>query len=188
MTPAVSSEALWALGRGTGIVGLGFLTLSVLLGVAARSGRPLLGLPRFGIAAVHRFVALASMLLVVLHVGLLYLDPYAKLRLIDAVVPFLGAYRPLWQGLGTLAVDLLLVVAVTSLLRERLGPRVFRAVHWSTYLLWPIAMAHGLGNGTDTGQRWLQAFAGGCAIMVAAAVVWRISRTRHRPTLPEYPA
>jgi len=170
----MSSEALWALGRGNGIVALAFMTLSVVLGVGVRSGRPLFTLPRFGIADVHRFVALAATLLVALHMGLLFMDPYAKLRLIDFVVPFLGAYRPLWQGLGTVAFDVLIVVIVTSLLRRRLGLRIFRAVHWTTYLLWPIAMAHSLGNGTDTGRIWFLGFAGVCALMVAVTLVWRL--------------
>lgn len=170
----MSSEALWALGRGNGIVALAFLTLSVSLGVANRSGRPLLALPRFGIADVHRFVALAATLLVALHMGLLFLDPYAKLRLVDFVVPFLGNFKPVWQGLGTVAVDLLVVVIITSLLRQRLGLRIFRAVHWSTYLLWPIAMAHALGNGTDVGHVWFMAFAGVCALIVIAAVIARM--------------
>src|SRR5690242_18265863 len=38
---AVTDEALWAVGRGTGIVALAFLTISVALGIATRSGRPL---------------------------------------------------------------------------------------------------------------------------------------------------
>lgn len=177
----MSNEALWALGRGNGIVALAFLTMSVGLGVASRSGRPMLALPRFGVAAVHRFVALTAVLLVALHVGLLFLDPYAKLHLIDLVVPFLGSYRPLWQGLGTVAVDLLIIVTITSLLRDRLGLRIFRTVHWSTYLLWPIALAHSLGNGTDTGRVWFQAFAGCCVMIVAVVVVWRL-----RATFTEY--
>jgi len=170
----MSTEALWALGRGNGIVALAFMTLSVVLGIGVRSGRPLFTLPRFGIADVHRFVALAATLLVVLHMGLLFMDPYAKLRLIDFVVPFLGAYRPLWQGLGTVAFDVLIVVIITSLLRRRLGLKIFRAVHWTTYLLWPIAMAHSLGNGTDTGRIWFLGFAGVCGLMVAVALVWRL--------------
>jgi len=170
----MSSEALWALGRGNGIVALAFMTLSVVLGIGVRSGRPLFTLPRFGIADVHRFVALAATLLVALHMGLLFMDPYAKLRLIDFVVPFLGAYRPLWQGLGTVAFDVLIVVIITSLLRRRLGLKIFRAVHWTTYLLWPIAMAHSLGNGTDTGRIWFLGFAGVCAVMVAITLVWRL--------------
>lgn len=170
----MSSEALWALGRGNGIVALAFMTLSVALGVANRSGRPLFFLPRFGIADVHRFVALAATLLVALHMGLLFLDPYAKLRLIDFVVPFLGAFRPVWQGLGTVAVDLLVVVVITSLLRRRLGLKVFRLIHWSTYLLWPIALAHSLGNGTDAHHVWFLAFSGVCALIVVASVIWRM--------------
>lgn len=170
----MSSEALWALGRGSGIIALAFMSLSVALGIATRSGRPLLTLPRFGVADVHRFVALAASLLLALHFGLLFLDPYAKLKLIDTVVPFLGAYRPLWQGLGTVAVDLLIVVIITSLLRHRLGPRVFRGVHWTNYLLWPIAMAHALGNGTDVGHVWFTAIAVACATVVSASLVWRL--------------
>jgi sulfoxide reductase heme-binding subunit YedZ len=170
----LSSEALWALGRGNGIVALAFMTLSVSLGIATRSARPLFALPRFGVADVHRFVALAATLLVALHMWLLLLDPYAKLRLIDFVVPFIGAYRPLWQGLGTVAVELLLVVIITSLLRRRLGLRAFRAVHWTTYLLWPIALAHSLGNGTDAHRIWFLGFAGACTLLVAASVVWRL--------------
>lgn len=170
----MTSEALWALGRGTGITALGFMTLSVALGIATRSGRPLLVLPRFAVADVHRFAALAGTLLVALHVGLLFFDPYAQLRIVDFVVPFLGHYRPVWQGLGTVAVDLLLVVIVTSLLRHRIGLRAFRVVHWATYALWPIALAHSIGNGTDSGRVWFLAFAGVCVLIVAAALVWRL--------------
>ncbi len=170
----LSDEALWALGRGTGITALAFLTVSLALGIATRSGRRLVVLPRFAVADVHRFAALAGTLLVALHVGLLFFDPYAQLRLVDFVVPFLGAYRPLWLGLGTLAFDVLIVVIVSSVLRHRLGLSIFRALHWTTYALWPTALAHALGNGTDAGRQWFLAFAGCCALAVAAALVWRL--------------
>lgn len=170
----MTDEALWALGRGTGITALAFLTISVALGIATRSGRPLQGLPRFAVADVHRFAALAGTLLVTGHITLLFLDPYAQLRFLDFVAPFFGAYRPLWQGLGTLAVDLLVVVVITSLLRHRLGVRAFRVVHWLTYALWPIAVAHALGNGTDAERVWFLAFGGCCAATVGVALVWRL--------------
>jgi methionine sulfoxide reductase heme-binding subunit len=170
----VTDEALWALGRGTGITALAFLTLSLALGIATRSGRPLLSLPRFAVADVHRFAALVAVMLVVLHVATLLADPYAQLRLVDWVVPFLGAYKPLWLGLGTLAFDVLAAVIVTSLLRHRLGARVFRIVHWATYALWPIAFAHALGNGTGVTRWWFLVFACSCALTVAAALTWRL--------------
>ncbi len=167
-------EAAWALGRGAGIVALAFFTLSIALGIVTRSGRPLIWLPRFGVADVHRFCGLYATVLVILHVSALLIDPYAQLRLIDLVVPFLGNYRPLWQGLGTLAFDLAVAVVITSLLRTRLGPRTFRWVHWLTYALWPIAFAHALGNGTDAAHGWFVAFACVCALIIAAALGWRL--------------
>ncbi len=42
---AMTSEALWALGRGTGITALVFLTISSALGIATRSGRRVATLP-----------------------------------------------------------------------------------------------------------------------------------------------
>ena len=89
-------------------------------------------------------------------------------------MPFLGSYRPLWLGLGTVAVDLLVVITVVSLLRHRVGPRIFRAVHWLTYALWPVALLHALGNGTDAGSLWMDAVAVVCTGAVAAAVTWRL--------------
>jgi sulfoxide reductase heme-binding subunit YedZ len=170
----MTNEALWAVGRGCGITALAFLTVSVALGVATRSGRSLLALPRFAVADVHRFAALAATVLVVAHMTLLFFDPYAQLRFVDFVVPFLGAFRPLWQGLGTFAFDMVVVVVLTSLLRHRLGLRAFRAIHWITYALWPIAMAHTVGNGTDVYHLWFLAFAGCCVLIVATALVLRL--------------
>jgi sulfoxide reductase heme-binding subunit YedZ len=169
------TSALWYLGRGTGVVALLMFTLAVVLGITTRSGRRAVGLSRFGIADLHRTASLAGVGLIAVHVGTLLLDPYAQLRLVDVVFPFLGSYRPLWQGFGTLAVDVLVVLVASSLLRHRIGPRLFRAVHWTAYAMWPLALAHGLGNGTDSRSGWFLGIAVGCAAAVGVALGWRVS-------------
>ena len=168
------NEALWALGRGTGLVALVLFSGAIVLGVAARSGRTFAGLARFGVHELHRTVALTAVGLIVVHVVSLLFDPYAQLRLIDLAVPFLGAYRPLWLGLGTVAVDLAAVVTVVSLLRHRIGPRVFRLVHWAVYALWPVAVLHAVGAGTNRGSLWMIGVVTGCVTGVAASVGWRL--------------
>jgi predicted ferric reductase len=175
MTTAFLDQALWALGRGTGVVALIAFTLALVLGITSRSGRPIPGLGRFGATDLHRTAALTGVALIGAHVGTLMFDPYAQLRLVDVVLPFLGQYRPFWLGLGTLSVDLLAVVTVVSLLRHRVGPRVFRLVHWASYAMWPVALIHSLGNGTDGGTVWLRSIAGACTLAVMAAVGWRLS-------------
>ena len=180
---AVVTGALWYLARGSGVVTLMLLTVVVALGVGARSGKPAFGLPRFAVGLLHRNAALLAAILLAGHVVGLLLDPYAQLRLFDLVVPFVGNYRPLWQGLGTLGFDLLVAVVATSLLRHRLGVRGWRVVHWLAYVCWPLALLHGLGTGTDRGTWWLWAISLACAATVAAAVVWRLS-----PAFTRFPA
>jgi predicted ferric reductase len=168
------TEALWALGRGTGTVALVMFTISIVFGILTRSGRSVPGLGRFGVADVHRTAALTGTALVAAHVATLYFDPYAQLRLVDFLVPFLGSYRPLWLGLGTVAIDTLLVVTGVSLLRHRVGPRAFRVVHWATYAFWPVAFLHGIKTGTDAGTTWFISIAVACAAAVAGAIIWRL--------------
>jgi sulfoxide reductase heme-binding subunit YedZ len=168
------NEALWYLARGTGVTSLVLLTVVVALGIANRAGRPALGLPRFGVAIVHRDAALLAVGFVLVHVISLFFDVYAQLKLFDLLVPFGATYRPMWTGLGTLAVDLLVALVGTSLLRHRLGLRAWRATHWLAYACWPFAFAHALGTGSDAGTWWLRTVAGGCVLAVGAAVAWRL--------------
>jgi len=58
------------------------MTISIALGIATRSGRPMLSLPRFGVTDVHRSAALIGTGLITIHVLSLLADPYAQLRLI----------------------------------------------------------------------------------------------------------
>jgi methionine sulfoxide reductase heme-binding subunit len=169
------TEALWFLGRGTGVVALVCFTIAVVLGIGVRSGRPVAGLPRFGVHEVHRTASLLGTTLIGVHVMTLLFDPYAQLKLVDLVLPFAGTYRPLWLGLGTLALDLVVAVVVTSLLRDRIGRRGWRAVHWAAYPMWLVALLHGLGTGTDAGSLAFRLLAVGCALAVAGAVAWRLT-------------
>jgi sulfoxide reductase heme-binding subunit YedZ len=167
------NDAMWAFGRVSGIVALLLFTVSVILGIVTRSGRPLPGLPRFSVALIHRNLALLGTIFVVFHVGSLMLDSYARLNVVDIVVPFLGSYRPFWQGLGTVAVDLLIAIIVTSLFRKRLGARAFKVLHWFTYAMWPIALAHAIGNGTNGTSVWFVALGALSCAAVLGAVIWR---------------
>jgi methionine sulfoxide reductase heme-binding subunit len=175
MSSADLTSAFWALGRGTGVVALVLFTVSLVLGIVARSGRPVPGLGRFGTSDLHRTAALTGTSLVAAHVGSLLLDPFAQLKVVDLVFPFLASYRPVWLGLGTLALDLIAVVTVVSLLRHRVGPKVFKAVHWATYALWPTALLHALGSGTDAATLWFRVLAVACVSAVVTAVGWRLA-------------
>jgi methionine sulfoxide reductase heme-binding subunit len=163
----------WYLTRSTGAVALVLLTAAVALGVidVRRFNAP--GWPRFVIDALHGNVALLAMVFLVLHILTSVLDSFASIPPIDAVVPFVGSYRPFWLGLGAVGFDLLLAVIATSLLRERFGYATWRAVHWLSYASWPIALLHGLGTGSDIKSTWMLLLTLACVVVVLAAVLLR---------------
>ena len=65
-----------------------------------------------------------------LHVAPTVLDTFVSVPVAAAFVPFVSSYQTFWLGLGAVALDLLLTLVATSLLRNRLGQRVWRRVHW----------------------------------------------------------
>ncbi len=168
-----NGRALWYLTRGTGAVTLILLTVSVALGIVNVQRWRSPGWPRFVIDALHRNVSLLVMALLGVHVLTAWLDKYAPVGLLDAVIPFHSAYRPIWLGFGALAFDMLVAIVITSLLRARMGQRTWRSVHWLAYASWPVAIVHGLGTGTDAATTWMLALTAGCILVVLAAIASR---------------
>ncbi len=174
---AVGPSTYWYLARGTGVVSLLLFTAVMVLGLLGSlrfSAGP--RWPRFTIDSLHRDLSLLAVALLVVHILTSVLDGFAPIGLIDGLVPFNSAYRPLWLGLGALSLDIMLALVVTSLVRRRLGYGAWRAIHWLAYASWPVAVLHGLGTGTDTDQWWMLALTAGCVAAVVAALMIRIGR------------
>jgi predicted ferric reductase len=169
-----ASTWAWYFARATGMVALVLLTGVIVLGVLGPLRVSTELWPRFAIRTVHRDLALLTLLVVAIHVITITADTYVSVPLSAAVLPFGSSYSPLWTGLGALAFDLMVALVVTSLLRNRLGFRTWRFVHWSAYAAWPLAVAHGIATGTDSNAGWALATTIVCVAAVAIAVAMRV--------------
>ena len=178
---ALLESPLWYLSRSTGIAALLALTLTTALGVAA-TARALASprWPRFATQALHRNAALLSLVLLAVHVVATDADTYVELSWWALVDPGASTYARFGVALGTVALDLLIVVAVTGLLRTRMPHRAWRLVHQCSYAAWPLAVVHFLLTGTDDGA-WGLLLAAGTTGVVLAAGVARL-RTRDVPS------
>jgi sulfoxide reductase heme-binding subunit YedZ len=168
---------LWYATRATGEVALLFLTVVLALGVMSAirvGGRRV---PRFVIAGLHRNLTLAGLGFLIVHIGTTLADAYAPIGVLDALVPFTSAYRPIWLGIGALAFDLLVVLTVTSLLRTRIGLRWWKVLHWAAYACWVTALVHALGTGSDVRTSLFLFLAGICCAVALAAVAWRLAES-----------
>lgn len=189
-------KTLWFLNRASGLVLLVVFTLAVLLGQYTARSRRGRWTPRFVWLELHRNVSLLGLVLLVLHVATSVADDYVDISLADAVLPFGSPYRTFWLGLGTLAVDLVVAVAVTTALRYRIPYTRWRLTHRLAYLAWPVSVVHGLGTGTDArGGAALPLTIGCVAAVVTGGLIRALRAASDRvdelvqgpPTRPDLP-
>lgn len=167
-----TNEVLWVSSRATGIVSIVLLTTVLLLGVFISGTRAGSAPTRATTVALHRWLGLGITTFLVLHIVTAIAETFVDITWWALILPFSSGFMPLWVGLGTLALDLLVAVALTSLLRERLPDRLWRAVHLGAYALWPLGIVHGiaLGTGLDA-LRWTTI---ACAVVGSGALTWRL--------------
>jgi sulfoxide reductase heme-binding subunit YedZ len=173
MTSILSGPALWFANRGTGFVLLLLLTLSTMLGVLSTSRVSPRLWPRMLSQGLHRNVSLMAVTFLAAHVATAVIDTFVDIRWWQAFVPFSGTYKPLWLGFGSFALDLLIAVTATSVLRHRMSHRPWRAIHVLAYAAWGMGLLHGIQMGTDAGTSWGAAMNYGCIAVVSVAVFAR---------------
>ena len=179
-TSTTMTEAIWYTIRATGVVVLVLLTLTTVLGLLSASRARTPRWPAFAQVDLHKRATMLALVFLGIHIVSSVVDTYVHVGLLSVIVPFTSSFKPLWTGLGAVAVDLLAAVAISSALRQRIAPQLWRGLHWLAYACWPLAMAHALGAGTDARQLWMDAIAGACTVAVASALTWRIGY--HRTT------
>ncbi len=172
-----SNSIDWYLARASGVVAYGLLTAVVIVGVVL-AGKVRVRWPRFAVVDVHRFGSVLVGVFVALHVTTLALDTYLPFSPTQLVVPFASRYRPLPTALGIVAMELLVAVAITNVVRKRIPYRMWRRVHYGTFAVWLAATFHGLTAGTDRGSPWLTAL-----YLISITVVVTVVALRVRPRL-----
>ena len=170
----MSSTSLWYATRASGIMALVLFTLTMVLGLTTTTRARARRWPGFAQQEMHRRISMIAVVFLGIHVITSVLDTYVNISWAAVVIPFTSSYGRFWVGVGAVALDLMLAVFVTSLLRARMRPGTWRAVHWLAYLSWPVALAHTFGMGTDSRESWVIVLGVACVVSVAAALVWRL--------------
>jgi DMSO/TMAO reductase YedYZ heme-binding membrane subunit len=172
----------------SGVFALVALTAAVAAGLVATDRLVITPAGRVTCQAVHRALSLAAVGFLASHVLLEILAH--RSRAVDAVVPFLASGRTFYLGLGTVASDLIVLIALTGVMRGRFvarWTRAWRGVHVTAYLCWPLAILHGLLSGRSA-KPYVDWSYGACVVAVAVALVVRVVATPRRRPAAAYPA
>jgi predicted ferric reductase len=152
-------KAYWYLSRASALVAYGLLWLSMALGliITNKLARVWPGGP---IAFdLHQFASLIGLAFALFHALILMGDKYINYNLAQVLVPFNSSgYKPVWVGLGQIGFYLLAIIGLSFYVRKRLGNRVWRLIHYLSFLTFAVALLHGIFAGTDSAAVVIQIF------------------------------
>lgn len=174
MTPG---SALWYASGATGVISLVLFSLIAILGILVNRQGRLPGLPRFAVTGLHRNLSLLMVVFLGVHIVSAVASKHAPIPWLSVIVPFASDYQRFWVGLGAVAIDLVAALIVTSMLRDRIAPSVWRAVHWLSYAAYPVTLGHSFGSHPDIQSGWLLGLTLFTMLAVAVAAGYRLSGT-----------
>ena len=169
-------QFFWMLARVAGLGSYAALAVALVTGIALRTAvLDWLGSNR-ALRSLHEYTTVLWVPLAVVHLGALLLDKTSRIAVVDLVLPFHSSYGTLGIGLGTLAVDLLLVVTVTAYLKKRMPAELWKWVHRIAYVAFALTFFHAVLSGTDFSDPIVSAITWSTATMLlvlgAARAFW----------------
>lgn len=145
-------KVYWYLTRASAFVAYFLLWFSMVLGVGVTNK---LAAKWPGLAKtndLHQYVSLLGLAFGLFHGLILVGDQYMSLKVFQIFLPFsISVYRPIEVGIGQIAFYVWAIVLFSFYIRKRIGSKVWRAIHYLSYLTLLGALIHGLLSGTDTG-------------------------------------
>lgn len=166
----------WILSRVSGLGSFAALSISLLSGLALRTAvLDWLGNNRT-MRSLHEFTAVLWIPLGLLHVATLLLDRTARINVVDLLVPFRAPYGTLAIGLGTVALEIFILVAITGWLRRRMETRTWQWIHRLSYVGFAMLFLHAVLGGSDFSDPVVSALtwsvAAALGLLTLARMVW----------------
>ena len=167
----------WVLSRVAGLTCFAALSIAILSGIALRTAVLDRLAGNRSLKSMHEFTSILWVPLGVLHLVALLLDRTARITVTDLFIPFTASYDGLGRlaiGVGALSFDLFLVVAISSWMRGRLNPRLWRYLHRLSYGAFALLFLHAVSGGTDFSAPLVSAIAWAAAAMLAILALARV--------------
>jgi predicted ferric reductase len=178
---ANSTQLWWYVTRSAGVVAYLLLWFSTAWGLAIPTKFFSSILSQDFSFDFHEFISLLTIGFVLLHVSVLMIDRYLPYTLWQILVPFLSTYRPIWVGLGVISFYLIVLVIITFYMRNRIGMKAFRSIHWFSFVAYLGVTLHGLYGGTDSPLVAMQLLYRGTALVVIfLTVYWLVQKLQKK--------
>lgn len=139
----------WMMIRVIGIASFLSLTAGISLGITYSF--PFWGrITKKNLYRMHSYATIAGTSLGLLHGVITIIDTYTPYSWSDLLIPFSAPFSPALSGFGTISGYGLLLVILTTDLRNKLKRRVWLMLHMLSYPIYIMALVHSFFLGTDS--------------------------------------
>jgi DMSO/TMAO reductase YedYZ heme-binding membrane subunit len=177
----MSDQIFWYVSRSAGLVAWMAAAGSILVGVMTPS-RILGRRPTIPwLVDLHRMLAALASVFLIVHLGALWFDHFVQFRLADLLVPWVATVPGLSRlslALGVVATWFLAAVQLTSLVRDRLPPDLWRSIHLTSYAVLVLGTVHAIMAGSDIANPIVAATGMSTVTAVVLATTVRVRRSR----------
>ncbi|GAB4114584.1 MAG: ferric reductase-like transmembrane domain-containing protein [Roseiflexaceae bacterium] len=179
-------KAYWYLSRSSAFVAYILMWLSVVFGLLMTNklARMWPGGPTA--FDLHQHTSLLSLAFALFHALILMGDTYIQASLANILIPFAyEGYQPLWVGIGQVGLYLLALIGLSFYAKPWIGRSAWRAIHFLSFVLFLIALAHGLYSGSDSESTFAQIVYWGSAASTLFLTIYRVLVTQNPPPKPQ---
>ncbi|MFI5938298.1 translation initiation factor III [Actinoplanes sp. NPDC051494] len=132
-----------------GVITLVSLSITIMVGLVSTDRLVLSIRQRLLLQSTHRTTGVIAVVALFIHLWTKL--AMGKMQAIDIFIPFLNPGKTLFIGFGTISAYVMVLVMWTGIARARFigrgKPWMWRGIHSISYLMWPIAILHGLNTG-----------------------------------------
>jgi predicted ferric reductase len=172
-------KGCWYVSRATAFVAYLLMWGSMIFGLLMTSKTARLWPGGPAALDLHRHTSLLGLGFAAVHALVLLGDRYMNLAPAQVLIPFaMESYRPIEVALGQTAIYAGGMIAGSFYIRSRIGTKAWRAIHFASFAIFILVLAHGLLSGTDSTTPWAQAiywFTGGSVLFLT---IYRVLAAR----------
>ncbi|GLW31530.1 translation initiation factor III [Actinoplanes regularis] len=164
-----------------GVLTLVSLSITIMVGLVSTDRLVLSIRQRVFLQSTHRTTGVMAISALVFHLWTKTVESH--IRVIDIFVPFITPTNTVFIGLGQISGIVMIVVTWSGLVRAKFigrgKPWMWRAIHSISYLIWPLALVHGLSAGRAAAT-WVIVSYVVCVLAVLIGLAVRLSVSLNR--------
>ena len=144
-------KAYWYLSRSAGVIALVLVWLSVVWGLLLTTTLGKMLGQVASIVDIHRHLSWLTVIFVLVHIFVLLGDKYITYTVLTLFIPYADtAYRPFAVALGQIGYYAVVLVTVSFWVRRWTGQKLWRALHYLSFVAYGLVVAHAYLAGTDS--------------------------------------